>query len=73
MWYLYNYKIPFLFFLPLPPGYIYAVNWGRADPTKKNVSSFVIQYHTYNLQIHIYIKTYIHIYNSMYRDIRDNK
>ena len=47
---------------------------GTADPTKKKfLLSSVILYHTYNLHIHIYIKTYIHIYNSMYRDNRDKK
>ena len=60
--------------MPLPPGItIYDVNWGRADPTNKKVSSSVILYHTYNLHIHIYIKTYIHIYNSMYRVNIDKK
>ena len=47
---------------------------GTADPTKKKfLLSSVILYHTYNLHIHIYIKTYIHIYNSMYRVNRDKK
>ncbi len=40
---------------------------GRTPPKKW------IVYHTYNLHIHIYIKTYIHIYNCMYRDKRGIK